>query len=186
MQLPSLTRLPTALRVREYQPSDLDACLAIYRSNFAEFLPDAIELFVTHLSEPYSYYLVVESEASILACGGLDIEGYSNNTGLTFGMVRRDSHRCGLGSLLTLTRLALLDGEYDPAFVGLETTLAVEPFYQRLGFERLSRPEQRYTGGSYYVSMGLSFPMQERDVIRAYLATFPITFDLEFPNDRSV
>jgi hypothetical protein len=43
--------------------------------------------------------------------------------------------------------MALLDAEHDPAFVGLETTLLVEPFYQRFGFERLARPEQRFTGG---------------------------------------
>ena len=82
-----------------------------------------------------------------------------------------------------LTRLALLDGEYDPAFVGLETTLAVEPFYRRSGFERLSHPEQRYTGGSYYVSMGLWMRKEERDTIREYISTLPITFDIEFPKD---
>lgn len=185
MQPFNLSRLPAALCVREYQPADFDACLAIYRSNLAEFLPDAIELFATHLEEPFSYYLIVESQASILACGGLDIQADSNSAGLTFGMVRRDLHRFGLGSLLTLTRLALLDGEHDPAFVGLETTLAVEPFYRSLGFDRLSRPEQRYAGGSYYVSMGLSLSMQERDAIRAYLATLPVAFNIEFPNDRN-
>jgi len=185
MQLPSLTRLPADLRVGEYQPSDLDACLAIYRSNVAEFLPDSIELFEAHLSEPFSYFLVAESLTAVLACGGLDIRADANSAGLTFGMVRRDSHRCGLGSLLTLTRLALLDGEHDPAFVGLETTLAIEPFYQRFGFERLSYPEQRYSGGSSYISMGLSLSMQQRDSFREYLATLPVTFDIEFPNDRA-
>ncbi len=183
MELPNLTRLPVALRVREYQSSDLDACLAIYRSNLAKFLPHDIEMFATHLMEPYSYYLIVESQESILACGGLDIQADTNHAGLTFGMVHNDSHRCGLGSILLLTRLALLDGEHDPAFVGLETTLAVEPFYKRFGFERLSLPDQRYAGGSYYVNMGISIPMHERDSIHAYLATLPIRFDFDFPND---
>ena len=186
MKFPSLTRLPSALRVREYRQSDLEACVAIYRSNLAEFLPDTVELLVDHLSEPFSYFLVIESQTAILACGGVDIEAESNGAGLAFGMVRRDHHVCGLGSLLTLTRLALLDGEHDPAFVGLETTLAVEPFYQRFGFERLSNPEQRYTGGSYYISMGLALPMQEREAVRAFLARCPVEFDIEFPHHQDV
>lgn len=182
MELPNLSRLPAHLCVREYQPTDLDACLDIYRSNLAEFLPDTIELLESHLSEPFSYFLVVESPTLILACGGLDIDADANCVGFTFGMVRREMHRSGIGSLLTLTRLALLDGEHDPAFVGLETTLAVEPFYQRFGFERLSYPEQPYPGGSYYVGMGLSLSMQQRDVIREHLVSLPIRFNLEFPN----
>ncbi|MHA3774779.1 hypothetical protein ACXR0O_24925 [Verrucomicrobiota bacterium sgz303538] len=185
MQLPSLSRLPSGLCVREYQPADLDACLAIYRSNLAEYLPDTIELLESHLSQPFSYFLVVESPSSILACGGIDIQADSNSAGLTFGMVHRDSHNCGLGTLLTLTRLALLDGEYDPALVGLETTLTVEPFYRRFGFERFSRPEQRYPGGSYYVSMALSLSLHERDMIREYLGTVPVVFNVEFPNVRN-
>ncbi len=176
MKLPSLSRLPADLCVREYQPTDLDACLEIYRSNLAEYLPDTIELFETHLSEPFSYFLVVESASAILACGGLDMQADSNEAAFTFGMVRRDSHRLGLGSLLTLTRLGLLDGEHDPAFVGLETTLAVEPFYRRFGFERLSVPEQRYSGGGYYVGMGLWLSMQQRDSICEYLTSLPVTF----------
>ena len=186
MQLPILSRLPAHLSVREYRPTDLDACLDIYRSNLAEFLPDSIELLESHLSEPFSYFLIVESSTSVFACGGLDIQADSNSAGLAFGMVRREFHRSGIGSLLTLTRLALLDDEYDPAFVGLETTLAVEPFYQRFGFERLSYPEQRYPGGSYYVSMALSLSMQQRDDIREYLGSLPITLHLEFPNNRNV
>jgi hypothetical protein len=81
--------------------------------------------------------------------------------------------------------LALLDGEHDPACVSLETTLAMEPFYQRFGFERLSYPEQRYSGGAYYVGMALSLSMQHRDAIREYLTSLPVTFHVEFRNDRN-
>jgi hypothetical protein len=80
--------------------------------------------------------------------------------------------------------MALLDAEHDPAFVGLETTLLVEPFYQRFGFERLARPEQRYTDGASFVDMGMWLPMKQRDDIRAFLKTLPVELDIEFPNDR--
>src|SRR5688572_33102879 len=100
--------------VREYEPRDLDACVAIYRANLEEFLPDTLYLFVDHLTQPFSYFLVIESSNSVCACGGIDVNAESNEAGLTFGMVRRESHRCGIGSLLTLSRLALLDGEHDP------------------------------------------------------------------------
>lgn len=182
MQLSTLLHLPSSLQLREYQPADLDACLSLYRSNLAEFLPDAIELFESHLTKPFSYYLVIESSDSIAACGGLDIRGDCNNAGFSFGMVRRDSHRRGLGSLLTLTRLALLDGEHDPASVFLETTIAVEPFYQRFGFQRKSHPEPRYAGGSSYVNMELTISVHQRNLIREHLSKLPVVFNIEFPN----
>ena len=78
----------------------------------------------------------------------------------------------------------MLDAEHDPALVGLETTLAVEPFYKCFGFERLSSPERRYHGGSYYVNMALALPMHERDLVREYLLTLPVVLNVSFPDDR--
>lgn len=181
MQLPSLNHLPPDLYIREYLPSDMDACLEIYRSNLAEFLPSTLGLFHAHLSGAFSYYLVIASGDAILGCGGLDIRADRNHAGLAFGMVRRDSHGLGIGSLLLLARLALVDREHDPAFIGLETSVAVAMFYERFGFQPLSHPEIRYVGGSYYINMGLSLTLHERDAIRAHLVSLPILLDIEFP-----
>ncbi len=181
MHSQSLSRIPKDLVVREYRPEDLNACLNIYASNIEEFLPAALELLIDYLEGPFSYYLVIETKGEIVGCGGLDIMAEANHAAFCFGMVRRNWHRKGLGSLLTLTRLALAEADHDPAYFGLETAMLTEPFYTRFDFERLSIPEQRYVGGSYYVSMGLWLPVKSRDEIRAELKLLTVDFDLEFP-----
>jgi N-acetylglutamate synthase-like GNAT family acetyltransferase len=181
MHTQSLFRLPKDLIVREYRPEDLKACSNIYASNIEDFLPPALELLIDHLEGPFSYYLVLETNGEIVGCGGLDMMAEANHAAFNFGMVRRDWHGQGLGSLLTSTRLALIEAENDPAYFGLETSIHTEPFYSRFGFERSSIPEQRYVGGTYFVSMGLWLPMKSRDEIRAELHQKLVHFDIEFP-----
>jgi N-acetylglutamate synthase-like GNAT family acetyltransferase len=181
MHTQSLSKLPDDLLIREYRAEDLKACEEIYTSNIEDFLPPALNLLLDYLEGPFSYYLVAEINGEIVSCGGLDLMAEANQAAFNFGMVRRDWHGRGLGSLLTLTRLGLIEAEHDPAYLGLETTLRTESFYQRFGFERLTKPEQRYVGGSYYVSMGIWLSTNARNEIRAELAQLPVRFELEFP-----
>lgn len=186
MDFPDLKRLPAELRIRNYQPADFDACSAIYHSNLNGFLPDTPELFIKYLSKPPRHYLVIESSGAIVACGGLETRSDINASAFAFGMVHREFHHRGLGSLLVLTRLALFDGEHDPISVSMETTVTVEAFYRQFGFYRTSAPEYKYPGAAKYLSMSRWLYMEDRDSIRHYLAGLPVTFDFEFSNVEGV
>ncbi|MES2708071.1 MAG: GNAT family N-acetyltransferase [Verrucomicrobiota bacterium] len=176
----ALSRLPTDLILREYQSDDLQKCSEIYTSNIREFLPNNLGLLIDHLSQPFSYFLVIETKETVIACGGMDLFAEANAAGFNFGLVLRDFHGQGLGTLLVLTRLALVDDDHDPAHISLETSVLTEPFYAKFGFERLSSPEQRYLEGTYYIMMGLWLTILERNEIRTFLKTLPVRFDFEF------
>ncbi|HSJ02298.1 MAG: GNAT family N-acetyltransferase [Verrucomicrobium sp.] len=176
----NLAHLPAGLVVREFQPEDRDACVAIYASN-EEFLPPGMsESFGHWLDLGTSYLLVIEQAGEVVACGGLEIDGDKNANGAHYGLVRKDRHRLGLGTLLTLTRLALVPSDHDPAFVGLETSIRTEPFYQRFGFERLNKPVSRYAGASYFVDMGLWLPAKQKEELIKTVQALPVEFQLDF------
>ena len=176
----NLAHLPAGLVVREYTTDDKEACLAIYRSNEDLLPPDLIESYADWLDMGTSYMLVVEREGRIVACGGLEIDGDKNSNQMNCGLVLREHHRKGLGTLLTLTRLALVPPDHDPAFVGMETSVQTEPFYQRFGFERLSKPVSRYAGASYFLDMGVWLPASQKAELQAVLQALPVQFQLDF------
>jgi N-acetylglutamate synthase-like GNAT family acetyltransferase len=174
------SKLPSGLVIREYRPEDREACLDVYRSN-EDLLPPALELLYEEwLEMGTSYHLVIEREGKILACGGLEIDGDRNANSMVYGKVRRENHRQGLGTLLMLSRLALVPGDHDPAYAGLETSVGNELFFLKLGFERLNNPVARYAGASYFVDMGLWLSAAQKEEMRALLLSLPVTFEIDF------
>ncbi len=118
---------------RPYLPADKDACLVIFDSNLpAFFAADERALFATFLENPGPYY-VMEHNGAIVACGGFRIFG--NTARLTWGMIRHDLHRHGLGRFLLLFRLREMTRHHpDVEMVSLETSPLAAPFYQSQGF----------------------------------------------------
>lgn len=122
-------------RVREFQPEDLEACVEIYRSNEPDYLdPEGLHAFVEFLAIGTSYYLVLEHDGEIVACGGLELIGDSDTAHLVHGMVHGEYHRRGFGTTLLAARLSLLETEDRPIEVVLQTTRTSVPFYGHFGF----------------------------------------------------
>ncbi|WP_038159008.1 GNAT family N-acetyltransferase [Verrucomicrobium sp. BvORR106] len=176
----NLSHLPTGLVVREYTPDDKEACLDIYRSNEDLLPPDLIEAYADWLDIGTSYMLVIEQGGEVLACGGLEIDGSKNSNQINCGLVRRSHHRKGLGTLLNLTRLALVPQDHDPAFVGMETSVSNEPFFNKFGFERLNKPVSRYAGASYFLDMGMWLPASQKQELLTLLKSLPVDFRVDF------
>lgn len=125
----------TPCRVREFQPEDLEACVEIYRSNEPDYLdPAGLKAFVEFLAIGTSYYLVIEYDGDVIACGGLELVGDSDTAHLVHGMVHREYHRRGFGTTLLAARIALLETEDRPLELWLQTTRFSAPFYGRYGF----------------------------------------------------
>lgn len=132
-------------RIREYAPEDLEACVEIYRSNAPEYLdPRGEDAFVEFLTVGTSYYLVLEHDGDIVACGGLELIGDSDSAALVYGMVHREYQRRGFGTTLLAARMALLEPEERPIELKMVTSKAALPFYGRFGFT-LQRVDQDRT-----------------------------------------
>src|SRR5882724_7422314 len=86
------------LRIRALRSSDVDACLAIYKSNEANrFPPGYYGVYNEYLTSGRSLVLVVEKDSRVVATGGIVIfrSGRTEVPMLSFGMVLPDYQRQG-------------------------------------------------------------------------------------------
>ncbi len=168
-------------RIREYMPEDLDACLDIYRSNVGDYLPaEGLESFEEFLQYGTSYYLVLEYDGEVVACGGLELVGDSDTAALVHGMVHGQIQRQGFGTTLLAARLSLLDCEERPQEVWVKTTAATLPFYGRFGFEYHSAGTRESSGQA---KVWLSLDDQDVEDIRTALHDRGIQIFLNDPAD---
>lgn len=137
----------TAL-IRAFTPADTPVCLAVFESNMPDFfLPFERADFEAYLHSPGAYW-VVEQAGELVACGGVwqNFSRPERRAGLAWGMVRRDLHRSGLGSLLLRHRLAALRGMGE-AECWIDTTQHSAPFYALNGFRETKRTLGGYGPG---------------------------------------
>ncbi|WP_102128138.1 GNAT family N-acetyltransferase [Deinococcus planocerae] len=146
--------------IRPFTPTDRAACLALFDSNVPEFfLPPERAEFELWLDKPfdsgeYGEYFVLEDEGRVVACGGvwLDPQHPERPAGFSWGMVARDAHRRGHGSVLLRFRLERLR-ELGAREVHLDTSQHTAPFYARFGFREVRRVPDGYGPGLDRVDM---------------------------------
>lgn len=129
------TDQPLAPHFRPYTPADYEACLAIFDSNVPRFFaPEERAEFTEFLENPMgSYFVLTDEEDTIVACGGYgEIRGIGV---LTWGMVRRDLHKQGLGQRLIRERIADLKRTLPHLReIHMNTSQYSVNFFEREGF----------------------------------------------------
>lgn len=125
-----------ACRIREFLPEDLEACVEIHRSNQPDFVnPEDLASFTAFLEGSTSYFLVIEHDGDVIACGGLELVGDPDSATLVHSMVHREYQRRGFGSALLAAQLSLLEHEERPIDLWTRAGTETAGFYERLGFE---------------------------------------------------
>ncbi len=139
--------------IRAYLPSDRDACLAVFDSNMPEFfaLSERAE-FEKFLGSPGAYF-VMEHEDAIVGCGGYAVADDANLASLVWGMVRRDSHRLGLGRFLLMYRLREIGKLEGVQVVRLDTSQRAAGFYEAQAFRVVGVVQDGYGPGLDRVEM---------------------------------
>jgi ribosomal protein S18 acetylase RimI-like enzyme len=127
---------PVSIRLRDYSPSDLATCLALFDSNVPEFFrPTEREGFASFLAALPGPYLVLENEARMMvACGGYAVAAGTATADLCWGIVRREYHGSGLGRLLLRARLERIASDPSVRDVALRTSQLTRGFYEHYGF----------------------------------------------------
>ncbi|MFB9994160.1 GNAT family N-acetyltransferase [Deinococcus oregonensis] len=140
--------------IRPFVATDTAACLALFESNMPDFfLPSERVDFEAYLLDPGAYW-VAEQNGALVACGGVwqDPSRPERPAGLAWGMVRRDLHRSGLGSLLLRHRLdALRDMGKSECWI--DTSQHSAPFFVHHGFQETNRTPDGYGDGMDEVVM---------------------------------
>ena len=131
-------------RVRLLQPADIPDCEQIYRLNEPLHFPAGFySSFSEWLRDGKTRIVVMEQNNAVVAVGGMTADPFEGQqfVTLSFGMVHPSHQGKGLGTLLLLSRMALLRRSTTPALVHLSTVGGSETFYCRFGFQ-FKRSEQ--------------------------------------------
>jgi N-acetylglutamate synthase-like GNAT family acetyltransferase len=154
---------------RNYQASDKEKCLELFRSNTPKFFaPHEETEFASYLEHPH-YYFVLEQEGQLLGCGGY---GISNHQGyLAWGMVKQSQHSTGLGKRLLLERLNLIAQHQDVTKILLDTSQHTFGFFEKLGFVTQTVTEDGYASGLHRYDMELGLDKGSRNIIQEKLTS---------------
>jgi Acetyltransferase (GNAT) domain len=144
--------------LRPYLYADRAACLGIFESNAPEYFDPAERIgFEAFLDNPDCPYFVMEHEvsdkAAIVGCGGYALAQQDGLASMVWGMIRRDSHKLGLGRFLLLYRLREIGKAGGIQMVRLDTSQKAEPFFRKQGFKATRVIKDSYGPGLDRVEM---------------------------------
>lgn len=133
--------------IRRYKPSDIEAVVAIFRSNIGKYFVEAEEKELREFLEAFSDdYFVIEIIDEVVAAGGIALNEDATIS-LCWGMVRTDLIGTGLGKKLTLFRMEKGREKWgDRPFV-TSTSHHTEGFYKKLGFETVEHTPDGFGPG---------------------------------------
>ncbi len=125
------------MTIREYRPSDQNACIQIFQKNLgSSFVREELALFEHWLFNHGEYpYFVVQEGHRIIACGGIYIDYRYNMAGLSWSMVDPSYQDQGVGTELTIFRLKQIRSVFPDLKCFIETSQHAQGFYQKLGFK---------------------------------------------------
>jgi predicted GNAT family N-acyltransferase len=125
------------MNLRPYEHRDLDAVVAIFRSNIPKYFgheeePGLHEFLGTDRAD--NYY-VIEMDNEVVGAGGIAFNDIDSPTvSLCWGMVREDFLGTGLGKELTRFRIELARDKYPGLPITIGTSQHTRGFYEKFGF----------------------------------------------------
>jgi N-acetylglutamate synthase-like GNAT family acetyltransferase len=122
------------MKIRDYTAHDRQACLQILEGNTPNFfVPTDRNDFSNFLDNLPGPYYIIEAQEQIVACGGWAMRGHEMAV-LTWGIVRRDLHRQGIGRELLQYRLKSIQSDGRATVVRILTVQLVQEFFAKQGF----------------------------------------------------
>jgi len=121
----------------KYQTEHKLSCLSLFESNTPHyFAPQEKDKFLSFLNRIGMSYFVVMSKAEVVvACGGYNLSENNTVAWLRWDMVRSSHHQQGLGTYLTLRRMALICNEKQVTTIHVGTSQHTYQFYEKMGFD---------------------------------------------------
>lgn len=124
------------VNLRSFTPGDLDAVVAVFRSNIPKyFTPDEEPGLHEFLDVHAEDYYVLEIDGEVVGSGGIAYNDIDPPTvSLCWGMVRKDHLGTGLGKKLTEFRIRYAREKYGDVPLTIGTSQHTEGFYRKFGF----------------------------------------------------
>ncbi len=151
------------MHARLYQPTDVEAVVAIFRSNIAKYFTPEEESGLRNFlwDERGEHYYVFEIEGEIVGAGGIALNE-NETVSLCWGMVLSDRIGTGLGKQMTQFRIDLAAEKYPGVPITISTSQHTEGFYNRFGFRTVEHIKDGFGSGIDNCKMRLDFMEGER------------------------
>lgn len=138
------------MEIRRYTTADLDAVVAVFRSNIPKYFGPSEESGLHDFLRDYSDdYYVLKVDGTVVGAGGIALNGDLDppTVSLCWGMVRKDHQGAGLGKALTEFRINLSAEKYPGVAMTTETSHHTEGFYARFGFRTVEHTPNGFGPG---------------------------------------
>jgi predicted GNAT family N-acyltransferase len=124
------------MEFRPYNDNDLDAVVAIFRSNIPKYFgPDEEPGLRDFLAKYPDNYFIAEVDGDIIGSGGFALnEGDEKTVSLCWGMIRSDLLGTGLGLGLTEFRIRAAREKQGGLPIVISTSQHTRGFYEKFGF----------------------------------------------------
>ncbi len=136
------------MKIRPYVAKDLNAVVAIFRSNIPKYFGPGEEQGLHDFlrdTRAEDYY-VVEVDGEIVGSGGIALND-DKTVSLCWGMIRRDHLGTGLGKELTRFRIDLSAEKYRGMAMVISTSQHTEGFYKKFGFRTVEHTPDGFGPG---------------------------------------
>jgi predicted GNAT family N-acyltransferase len=122
------------MKMRPYSADDIEAVVAVFRSNIPKFFTPGEEQELRDFLAQFSgEYFVGEMDEIVVAAGGI-AKNDDDTVSLCWGMVRNDLIGTGIGKMLTEFRIERANEIFGCRPIVISTSQHTSGFYEKLGF----------------------------------------------------
>lgn len=145
--------MSTALTFRKYTANDLDAVVAVFRSNIPKyFSPPEESGLIEYLSSPDLDYWIGEIGGEPICVGGIAMNA-DGTVSLCWGMVHNHHLGTGVGRELTKFRIKRSSKRFGNAPMFTSTSQHTSGFYEKFGFRVVDHKPDGFAPGIDICSM---------------------------------
>lgn len=136
------------LLIRDYQAVDYDQLCELFKFNIpAYFAVEEYQDFEKYLREEIEHYFVVEMDAIIVGCGGINYMRDAAVAMISWDIVHPEYQGRGIGSCILNYRIAFIKHHYPTYMIIVRTSQLVYPFYEKQGFKLLEKHKDFWAKG---------------------------------------
>lgn len=123
------------MTIRKFKQKDLESIRSIFNANTPQFFDPSEEKELIHyLSSEIEDYFVIENDAQIIGCGGINYDDDSKTGIISWDIIHPDFQGQGVGQKLLAHRLNILKSNKISKKIIVRTSQLTFKFYEKSGF----------------------------------------------------
>lgn len=136
------------ITIRLYTPQDKNAIFSLLDLNTPKyFAPEEKDDLVHYLENEIEHYFVAELNNEIVGSGGINFKGTDSKGYLSWDFVNPEVQGQGIGTKLVQHRVDFLSSRPNISSIIVRTSQLVYPFYEKCGFETITKKKDYWAEG---------------------------------------